>query len=79
MIPLSRAKNMGMVLDMKQRKTLARVDDEIRRSKVDSARRIIYQKNFAVDTNAVEELLQPQSLVPTIVSALIEILPRCKH
>jgi hypothetical protein len=63
---------MGMVLDMKQRKTLARVDDDTRRWKVDTARNIIYQKNFAVDTNAVEELLQPQSLVPTAVSVLTD-------
>jgi hypothetical protein len=59
---------MGMALDMKQRNTLARVDNDARRSKVDTARNIIYNKNYAVDTDAVEELLQPQSLVPTVVS-----------
>lgn len=55
---------------MKQRKTLARIDDDDRRRKVGLARDIIYKQNFAVDTNAVKELLQPQSLVPTDVSAM---------
>lgn len=58
-----------MTLDMKQRETLARVDNEDRRWKVNSAREIIYKKNYAVDNDNVETLLQPQSLVPTSVSA----------
>jgi hypothetical protein len=64
---------MGMPLDMKQRETLARVDDEDRRQKIDTARKIIYNKNYAVDTENVEILLQPQSLVPTSVSPQINI------
>jgi hypothetical protein len=60
---------MGMGRDMMQRETLARVDDEDRRWKIDTARDIIYNKNYAVDTQNVEILLQPQSLVPTSVSA----------
>lgn len=58
-----------MRLDMRQRTTLARIDNEDRRQKVDSARNIIYNKNYAVDTENVETLLQPQSLVPTSVCA----------
>jgi hypothetical protein len=58
-----------MTLDMKQRETLARVDNEDRRWKVNSAREIIYKKNYAVDNDNIETLLQPQSLVPTSVSA----------
>src|SRR5262245_26895967 len=38
LIPMSRVHNMGKVLDMKQRKTLARIDDEARRDKVSKAR-----------------------------------------
>jgi len=68
LIPLSRAQNLGMVRDMKQRKTLARVDDEARRWKVDTAREIIYKKNYAVDSAAVKALLMDQSLAPTSVS-----------
>ena len=60
---------MGMPQDMQQRNTLARVDDEGRRRKVDIAREIIYEKNYAVDNDNVETLLQDHSLVPTSVSA----------
>jgi hypothetical protein len=62
---------MGMRRDMIQRETLARIDDENRRRKVSVAREIIYQKNYAVDTDNVETLLQPESLVPTSVSTHI--------
>lgn len=66
LMPLARVQSMGMVRDMKERCTLARVDDEARRWSVQMARDIIYNKGFAVDTNAVEALLRPQSLVPTV-------------
>lgn len=56
-----------MALDMKQRKTLARVDDDDRRRKVDTARNIIYKKNFAVGGDSASAILQNQSLVPTVV------------
>ena len=59
---------MGMPRDMKERKTLARVDNEDRRRTVEIAREIIYKKNYAVDNDNVEALLQGQSLVPTSVS-----------
>ncbi len=58
---------MGMTQDMKERKTLARVDDDSRRHKVEIAREIIYEKNYAVDNNNVEAILSPESLVPTAV------------
>jgi len=69
LIPLSRVPNMGMPQDMKERVTLARVDDEERRRKIGIARDIIYEKNYAVDNANVEALLKNQSLVPTSVSA----------
>jgi hypothetical protein len=62
---------MGYALDRKQRKTLARHDDEARRRKVNAARRIIYNENYAVDSNPVETLLKEQSLVPTSVSLIL--------
>jgi hypothetical protein len=37
-----------------------------------TAREIIYEKDYAVDSQAVENLLKEESLVPTIVS-MIEI------
>jgi hypothetical protein len=58
-----------MKRDMQQRETLSRVDDEAKRSKVAAARRIIYEANYAVDSDAVEALLKEQSLVPTTVGA----------
>jgi len=65
---MSRVHNLGMVRDMAQRKTLARIDDDSRRGKVAVARRLIYEKQYQVDSAAVEGLLKDQSLVPTTVS-----------
>jgi len=52
---------------MKQRVTLARVDDNQRRSRVSAARRLIYEENRQVNCAAVEKLLEEMSLVPTTV------------
>jgi hypothetical protein len=67
LVPLSRVHNMGMIMDMRQRKTLARVDDAQRRSNVANARRFIYDGQHLVDGVAVENLLKKESLVPTAV------------
>jgi hypothetical protein len=76
LIPLSRVQNLGTILDRKQRKSMARVDDEIRRDKIRTAREIIYQKNYAVDNEHVEAILMGQSLVPTIVSKTMNVTSR---
>ena len=52
---------------MTQCETLARVDDLSHRNRVASAREIIYEKKYAVDSKAVENILQVDSLVPTTV------------
>jgi hypothetical protein len=62
---------MGRPLDIKQRQTLARVDDNSRKRKIDIARELIYQKKYVVNSKAVEAFLKDQSLVPTIVSNFI--------
>jgi hypothetical protein len=67
LIPLNRVHNMGMARDMQQRETMARVDDMRRRNLIDAARRVIYEKNFRVNSTAVENMLQDTSLVPTAV------------
>ena len=67
LIPLDRVDHMGMPRDMAQRITLARVDDLSRRNRVATARENIYEKGYAVNSNAVEKLLQAESLVPTAV------------
>jgi hypothetical protein len=58
-----------MALDMKQRESLARVDDDDRRRKIGLARDIIYKQRFAVGTTKVDDILMEQSLVPTDVSS----------
>lgn len=63
-----RVRNLGMPLDMKQRETLARVDDASTRYKIETARDIIHQKNYAIDSPAVEIILKEESLVPAKVS-----------
>lgn len=65
---MSRLQNLGMKLDMRQRVSLARVDDDDRKHGTQLARRLIYEKNYAVNSEAVERILKPQSLVPTSVS-----------
>jgi hypothetical protein len=67
LIPLNRVHNLGMTRDMSQRKTLARVDDIHRRSKIAAARRVIYEKNYQVNSTAVENLLRGESWVPSAV------------
>ena len=59
--------NLGTARDMKQRSTLARVDDDMRRGKVDLARDIIYKRHYLVNSKAVERILKAQSWVPTVV------------
>jgi len=63
---------MGKVRDMKTRKTLARVDNEMRRYKVETARDIIYNRNYVVNSKAVEAILKAESLVPNLVSVALE-------
>ena len=47
---------------------MARVDDAGYRYSIDTARDIIDNRGFAVDCDAVQELLGKESLVPTKVS-----------
>ncbi|KAJ3549152.1 hypothetical protein NMY22_g988 [Coprinellus aureogranulatus] len=50
--------------DDETRRGQKRVDDDERREKVEKARALIYDKNYAVDADKVNDLLQPTSLVP---------------
>jgi hypothetical protein len=58
---------MGQHRDRTRRETLTQVDYMSRRNRVASAREIIFEKNYAVDSKAVENLLQFDSLVLTAV------------
>jgi anti-sigma28 factor (negative regulator of flagellin synthesis) len=58
---------MGMLHDKEERIASARFDNKIRQKKVADARKLIYEKNYAVDSKRVEDLLKEESLVPTDV------------
>lgn len=67
LIPKARIQNLGMVRDRQQRSTLQRLDDQGRQYKIEKARHLIYERNYAVDSSAVNKLLKAESLVPTSV------------
>ena len=63
--------NLGIAQDMKERDTLARVDDRLRQNKIRSVRSHIYGSALGVTSTAVENLLKDQSLAPASVSFVI--------
>src|ERR1700710_1585152 len=67
LIPKSRVQNLGLSLDIKQRKTLERKDDSSRQSKITISRSLIYDRGYGVRSNAVENLLKEHLLVLTSV------------
>lgn len=70
--------NLGTEKDMRDRQLLARHDDRDRLDKIQSARGLIYEQNFAINTPQVEALLKPESLVPTSVRVSdVRLLPFC--
>jgi len=71
LIPFSLVPDMGTANDMKLRKSLARVDNEERRHKVQMARQLIYNKRYVVNSKVVEGILKKESLVPTTVSCAL--------
>ncbi|RXW14335.1 hypothetical protein EST38_g11521 [Candolleomyces aberdarensis] len=65
-IPLDKVHNLGMRQDRRNRERLARVDNETRRSKVQSARNTIYISFLSVNSKTgVEVHLGETSMVPT--------------
>jgi hypothetical protein len=71
LIPLSHVHNLGTATDMQNRVTLARIDDHSRQSSVSTARKLIYEKNYQVNSKAVEKSLKETSLVPNIVRGVL--------
>ena len=49
----------------------SRIDDASRRSRIQMAHHLIFEKGVAVDGNRIKALLGDWSYVPTIVSCLI--------
>jgi hypothetical protein len=62
--------NLGTSKDRQQRLSLKRSDNAHRQIRVSDARRLIYEKNYAIGSEAVEKLLKNDSLVPTSASRL---------
>lgn len=60
-----------MKRDMSQRKSLARIDNDQLRDNVARARTFIYEKNYAIKSVAVENLLSTDSYVPTAVGCCL--------
>ena len=59
---------LGWQIDARTRENKARHDNDEYRWKVDTARDIIYNRHFTVNSEAVETILKEESLVPTKVN-----------
>ncbi|KAG8700007.1 hypothetical protein FRC08_004982 [Ceratobasidium sp. 394] len=70
------ASQMGTPTDMRIRKK-PRIDNEKRRGKVERARQYIYEEGRIIQSKPVEDLLKPESYVPTI-NAFSDRLRDCK-
>ena len=47
---------------------MKRVDTDLRRFSIANVRRLIYEKNYAVDSRSLPQFLSAESWVPTLVS-----------
>ncbi|KAG6916065.1 hypothetical protein DXG01_008590 [Tephrocybe rancida] len=65
-LPKSKIQYIGTPEDRVARIQMERVDNLSRHNKITKSRQFIYNKNFAVDSAAVERELKPESLVPTV-------------
>ncbi|KJA26033.1 hypothetical protein HYPSUDRAFT_105527, partial [Hypholoma sublateritium FD-334 SS-4] len=64
LVPKDSIDKLGTKFDQRRRVTLARKDNLQYRARISSARDIIYKQNRTVDSNFVDHLLKPESLVP---------------
>ncbi|KAG2346750.1 hypothetical protein BDR05DRAFT_974360 [Suillus weaverae] len=64
LIPMGQLQSLGMICDRQQHVTLV-WSDASRSQLVATARDIIYEKNYGMDSIAVESLLKPHSWVPS--------------
>jgi hypothetical protein len=62
---------MGSKLDLKNRVTMMRIDDDHRRGKVNRVREWIYEKGMVLTSTFIKNQLGPESLVPIRVSIFI--------
>lgn len=66
-IKKSQIREVGTPADMAIRTAQRRLDNEERQRKVDSARRLIYESGYVVNSDKVDKFLKSESLVPTEV------------
>ncbi|KIK34655.1 hypothetical protein CY34DRAFT_97579 [Suillus luteus UH-Slu-Lm8-n1] len=74
LIPKTRLHHLGMVRDRQQRATLA-CSDTSRSPLVATARSLIYEKHYGIDSMAVETILKADSWVPTSNAFLDSLAP----
>lgn len=63
--------DLGNVHDRKRRQTRKRLDNNLRKSYVEAARRLIYKQGKGLKSTFVELFLFPQSMVATRVSSML--------
>lgn len=66
---------LGSKRDMQDRVKLKRVDDEARREKIESARKLIFEKGISLGSKRITDILGAKSLVPTRVCPNDAFLP----
>ena len=67
LILLSQAKELGTKSDILQQRSLIHTDTQKRQEDIMAVRKLIYKKNYAIDSAQVEALLKDESLVLTSV------------
>ena len=67
LIPKSRVHQIATETDILQQKLLQCCKSKAQYDKIAAAHQLIYEKEYAVQTPQVEELLKGKSLVPTLV------------
>jgi hypothetical protein len=75
LIPTARLQNLVMSRDRQQHSTLAR-SNASRDQSVAAARSLVYERNYGVDSTAIESLLKPESWVPNSVSMIPRLVGR---
>lgn len=69
---------MGYLNDLKARVAPGRIRTYLG-GKIESARNIIYRLGYSIASRAVETLLKPESVVPTLVSLFVSGSPESVH
>ena len=76
LVPKTQISNLGTPRDTNTRTKKIRKDNLEYRCKIECAREIIYKQKYSVNSEAVENILKPESLVPTNVRTILQLNPR---